>query len=81
MKDLKEDFLKSTKNAIVDFVLRDRSLDLPDEILTPARIEAKAIKGLYLDDFNNARQKLLRTLNLINPLVLCCLDLWHTKFM
>lgn len=70
------------KKATVDFVLRDPN-DTGHEAAhsrTPLREELPMLRKQWRTSYDIARQKILRNLNTVNPLLAQILELWHKHF-
>ncbi|XP_040459651.1 dynein heavy chain 7, axonemal [Falco naumanni] len=80
--EVKEDYLLSTKKAIVDFVFRDTRAKDEDkkDILLPHRAELEVVPKLWNKSFLSACSYVKENLHAINPLMLAVLNLWETSF-
>lgn len=82
VEEMKEDYMMAIKKAIVDFVLRDPSLNTETaaEVELPHRKELAKIYGTMIPAFLATRNKLCRSLHIVNPCLAALHDMWNQHY-
>lgn len=82
VEDMKDDFMIAVKKAIVDFVLKDPTVEqkLSDESGTVERKEVRMMTGQLMPQFRLFKTKLEKILHVVNPCLAAIIDLWYSNF-
>lgn len=82
--EMKDEYMTAIKKAIVDFVLRDPAVDAEgvnkNENL-PHRKELAKIYGTMIPEFIATRNKLCKSLYVVNPCLAGLIDMWNQHFV
>lgn len=82
IEEIKEDYMIAIKKAIVDFVLRDPTLNVESvvEEELPHRSELAKIYGTMIQTLLANRNKLCKSLHIVNPCLAGLHDMWNQHF-
>lgn len=82
VEEVKEDYMMAIKKAIVDFVLRDPTVNIEGitEEQLPHRKELAKIYGTMIPIFLANRNKLCKSLHIVNPCLAGLHDMWNQHF-